>query len=143
MRILVLLLLLLLASTAAADETAPSEQRARRWLALVDAGEYAQAWSQSAPSLRGSGDSAALSERVRRARGGETTVKCRKHLAEESREDQRRAVWFVTELTDGRRFSERVTLTADAVQIADYRVGPAAADRGPPCADTLTPEPMR
>lgn len=143
MRTLPLLLLLLAANATAAAEAATPEERARRWLALVDTGQYAQAWNQAAPSLRGSGDDAALSERIRRARGGEATVKCRKHLADEPRGDQRQSVLFVTELADGRRFGEKVTLSADAVQIADYRVGPAATDRGPPCADSLTAEPLR
>lgn len=142
MRLLLALLALFpaLAAGAAAVDASDAAQ-ARQWLELVDAGRYAQAWNQAAPALRGSGETA-LAQRLRDARGGTVAAKCRKDLSTAKRhgDASQRVVLFVTEFTDGRRVGEQVTLTADTQQVAGYRVGPPAGDRGAPCSSGTAAE---
>ncbi|MBL8299584.1 MAG: DUF4019 domain-containing protein [Rhodanobacteraceae bacterium] len=135
---------LLLCTDMAAADTSTAAARAREWLALVDTARYAEAWAQTGTALREGLDREAWSQRIRAARRSNSTVLCRKTITLEPLADPARtAAWFVTEFADGQRISEKVTLSADHTQILGYRTGPAAADRGSPCAATTTPEPLR
>jgi hypothetical protein len=138
-----MLALLLCAAPAAADTTDASV-RAQQWLMLIDTAHYAEAWAQTDATLRDGLTPEVWSQRIRAARRTEGAARCRKAIAIEHLTDPSRiAALFVTEFADGRRIGEKVTLSATRTQIVDYRIGPAAPDRGAPCTAATTPEPLR
>lgn len=121
---------------AATDATA----RAQEWLALLDATQYAEAWAQAAPRLREGLDTLTWSQQIRHGRRGNGAMACRMPVAvEHLLQPPRVAAVFVTQLADGNRIGERVTLSPDLAQVLDYRVGPAAIDHGAPCPAAATP----
>lgn len=140
-RIFAVLALMTAMASAHATTDADLTKRARDWLELVDAAHYEWAWSNAAPNLRNGTDLARWSAQVRSARHDDGAAVCRKAIALERAADASRATaLFFSEFADGHRIAERVVLSADGTQILDYRIGPAAADRGAPCSASLSPE---
>jgi len=140
-RILAVLALMTGMASAEAATDADLTKRARDWLELVDAAHYEWAWSNTAPNLRNGTDHKQWSAHVRSERRNDGAAVCRKAIALEHAADaSRTTALFVSEFGDGHRIAERVVLSADGTQILDYRIGPAAADRGAPCSATLSPE---
>ncbi len=120
---------LLLALPSAAAEPATPTQQAQAWLELLDTGRYAQAWQQTAATVRHDTDLARWSQAQIAARGSGEPA-CRKSLGLQRREAPARIdAVFVTEFADGRRIAEKVTLSATAEPtVQAYRVGPPPAD---------------
>lgn len=136
MRCLDAVLVLLLAAPACAfgaDAAAPAQQ-AQSWLELLDAGRYAQAWEQTAPTLRHDTDLARWTQAQTAARGSEKPT-CRKFLGQQPREAPARIdTLFVTEFADGRRIAEKVSVSKAESSVTAYRIGPPPADPKARCS---------